>query len=140
MPETARWRLVAPAQSVARPAPSDASSATRRSSHRVRRPFVRSERGRADRARPLRQSLVSVTDPVNGTGQSTPVMLPSMLRVSAVAKLAKVPRHPRGDVYSPCVLIWAGGVFPGIIDVDDVNVIGNQLFSERIVVRNDCRF
>ena len=83
---------------------------------------------------------MSVTDPVNGTGQSTPVMLPWMLRVSAVAKLPNVPRHPRGESYSPWVLICAGGVLPGIIDVDDVSVIGSQPFSERMVVRNDCRF
>jgi hypothetical protein len=38
------------------------------------------------------------------------------------------------------VLIWAGGVFPGIIDVEDVSVIGSQPFSERMVVRKDCMF
>ena len=77
---------------------------------------------------------------MNGTGQSTPVILPWMLRASAVAKLPNVPRHPRGELYSPCVLICAGGVLPGIIDVDDVRVIGSHPFSERMVVRKDCMF
>ena len=60
-----------------------------------------------------------------------------MLRVSAVAKLANVPRHPRGESYSPWVLICAGAVLPGIIEVDEVKVIGSQPFSDRMVVRND---
>ena len=34
------------------------------------------EPGRTGRSMPPRHSFVSVTDPVNGTGQSTPVMLP----------------------------------------------------------------
>jgi hypothetical protein len=46
---------------------------------------------------------------------------------SALPKLPKVPRHPRGESYSPWVLICAGGVFPGIIEVDSVSVFGNQL-------------
>ena len=59
---------------------------------------------------------------------------------SALPKLPNVPRHPRGESYSPCVLICAGGVFPGIIEVDNVSVLGNQLFCDWIVVRNVCRF
>jgi hypothetical protein len=50
--------------------------------------------------------------------------------VSALPKLANVARHPRGESYSPCVLICAGGVFPGIIAVDIVNVIGSQVFCD----------
>ena len=63
-----------------------------------------------------------------------------MLRASAVAKLPNVLGIPRGELCSPWVLIWAGGVLPGIIEVDDVSVIGSQPFSERMVVRKDCRF
>jgi hypothetical protein len=45
-------------------------------------------------------------------------------------KLANVALQPRGESYSPCVLIWAGGVFPGIIAVDTVNVIGSHVFCD----------
>src|SRR5882672_11335606 len=58
---------------------------------------------------------------------------------SAVPKVANVARHPRGESYSPCVLICAGGVLPGIIDVDADSVGGSHAFCERIVVRNVCR-
>jgi hypothetical protein len=38
------------------------------------------------------------------------------------------------------VLICAGGVFPGIIAVDAIVVIGSHSCSERIVAWNVCRF
>jgi hypothetical protein len=82
-----------------------------------------------DRSTPRHsQFFVSVTLPVKGTGQSTPVISAGMRFVSALPKLANVARHPRGESYSPCVLICAGGVFPGIIAVDIVNVIGSHVF------------
>ena len=88
---------------------------------------------------PRRHFFASVTEPVNGTGQSTPVISPWMRPASALAKLANVPRHPRGESYSPWVLICAGGLFPGIMDVDELSVIGSQPFSDRMVVRNVWR-
>jgi len=54
-----------------------------------------------------------------------------------VAKLPNVPRHPRGESYSPWVLIWAGGVLPGIIEVDDVRVIGSQPSQNSITRSNE---
>jgi hypothetical protein len=38
------------------------------------------------------------------------------------------------------VLIWAGGVFPGMMVVDAISVMGNQLLSDWIVERKDWRF
>jgi hypothetical protein len=52
--------------------------------------------------------------------------------------LPNVPRQPRGDVNSPCVLICAGGV-PGVKAVVAVVIIVNHGWSERTVVRKDCR-
>jgi len=84
-----------------------------------------------DRSTPRHsQFFVSVTVPVKGTGQSTPVTSACIRFVSALPKLANVARHPRGESYSPCVLICAGGVFPGIIAVDIVNVIGSHVFCD----------
>jgi hypothetical protein len=38
------------------------------------------------------------------------------------------------------VLICAGGVFPGMMVVDAISVMGNQLLSDWIVERKDWRF
>src|SRR5262245_11382104 len=84
--------------------------------------------------------LSRTTVPVNVTGQSTPVKSASIRRACAFPKLPNVPRHPRGDWYSPWVLICAGGVLPGMMAVDADSVTGNQLFSDRMVERNVCRF
>ncbi len=54
--------------------------------------------------------------------------------------LANVPRQPRGELYSPCVLIDVGGVLPGVKAVEAVVSIVNQGSCERIVVVNDWRF
>ena len=41
----------------------------------------------------------------------------------AVPTLPNVPRQPRGDVNSPCVLMFAGGVLPGVNAVVAVVII-----------------
>ena len=46
--------------------------------------------------------------------------------VSAVPTLRKLPVQPRGEGYSPCVLIRAGGVLDGVIALVTVVVIGSQ--------------
>jgi hypothetical protein len=86
------------------------------------------------------QFFVRTTRPLKVVLQSTPLNSASIRVASAVPKLPKLPRQPRGDSYSPCVLICAGGVFPGMIAVVPVIVIGSHEFSERTVARNVCRF
>ena len=71
--------------------------------------------------------------------QSVPVKSASIRVACAVPTLPNVPRHPRGEVNSPCVLICAGGVLPGVSAVVAVVVIVSHGWSERTVVRNDCR-
>jgi hypothetical protein len=56
-----------------------------------------------------------------------------------VPTLNKVPLHPRGDGYSPCVLIRAGGVLDGVMALLTVAVIGSHACCERIVVWNVWR-
>jgi hypothetical protein len=58
----------------------------------------------------------------------------------AVPMLANVPRQPRGELYSPCVLIDVGGVLPGVSAVAAVVFIASQGSCDRIVVVNDWRF
>lgn len=72
--------------------------------------------------------------------QSLPLKSASMRVASAIPMLAKVPRHPRGELYPPCVLIDAGGVFPGVSAVDAIVSIANQGSCDRIVVVNAWRF
>ena len=45
--------------------------------------------------------------------QSVPVKSASIRVASAVPTLPNVPRPPRGELKSPCVLICVGGVLPG---------------------------
>lgn len=59
---------------------------------------------------------------------------------SALPTLSRLPVHPLGDGYSPCVLIRAGGVFDGVIALVAVAVTGRNGCCDRIVVRNVCRF
>jgi hypothetical protein len=66
--------------------------------------------------------------------QSVPVKSASIRVAWAMPTLPKVPRHPRGDVNSPCVLICTGGVLAGVIAVVAVVVIGSHACSERTVV------
>ena len=47
-----------------------------------------------------------------------PVKSASIRVASAVPTLPKVPRHPRGELNSPWVLICVGGLFPGERAVD----------------------
>ncbi len=55
--------------------------------------------------------------------------------------LAKVPRHPRGELYSPCVLIGEGAVLLGVMAVGAVVVRWPATaFCERMVVVNVWRF
>jgi hypothetical protein len=88
--------------------------------------------------------LLSVTRPVNvefaRDEQSTPEKSASMVRVSALPTLSNVPVHPRGDWYSPWVLMRAGGWFDGVIALVTVVVIGNHACCDRIVTLNDCWF
>ena len=72
--------------------------------------------------------------------QSVPVMFASIRVAFAVPTLPKVPRQPRGDGNSPCVLIWDGGAFPGVMAVEAVVSIDNHGCVDWIVTRNDCRF
>jgi hypothetical protein len=58
---------------------------------------------------------------------------------SATPTLPNVPRHPRGDAQSPCVLIWAGGVLPGINAVVPMMLTGSHEWSQRMVARNESR-
>ena len=68
---------------------------------------------------PDAHSFVSTTVPLNvANSQSVPVKLASIRVAFAVPKLPNVPRHPRGDGNSPWVLIWAGGVLPGVRAVE----------------------
>ena len=55
--------------------------------------------------------------------QSVPVKSASMRVAWAVPTLPNVPRQPRGDVNSPCVLICVGGVLPGVSAVVAVVII-----------------
>jgi hypothetical protein len=59
---------------------------------------------------------------------------------SAVPTLPKVPRQPRGELNSPCVLICVGGLFPGDSAVDPVVCIVSHGCVERMVARSDCMF
>ncbi len=58
----------------------------------------------------------------------------------AVPTLPNVPRQPRGEGNSPCVLIWAGGVLPGVRAVKAVVSIASQGCVDWIVTRNVWRF
>src|SRR5439155_11934038 len=58
--------------------------------------------------------LVRTTRPVKvACWQSVPVKSASMRVASAVPTLPNVPRQPRGELNSPCVLIPVGGLFAG---------------------------
>jgi hypothetical protein len=59
---------------------------------------------------------------------------------SAFPTLPKVPRHPRGELNSPWVLICVGGLLPGESAVDPVVSIVSHGWVERIVARKDCMF
>src|SRR5215218_4061579 len=74
------------------------------------------------------------------SGQSVPVKSASIRVASAVPTLPKVPRHPRGELNSPWVLICVGGLLPGERAVDPVVSIVSHGCVERIVARNDCMF
>jgi hypothetical protein len=71
--------------------------------------------------------------------QSVPARSASILVAWAVPTLPKVPRHPRGDVNSPWVLICAGGLFPGVSAVVAVVVMVSHEWSDRTVVLKDWR-
>lgn len=87
------------------------------------------------------QSLVNTMVPLNvANWQSVPVKLASMRVAFAVPTLPNVPRHPRGDWNSPWVLIWAGGVLPGVSAVGAVVSIVNHGCVDWIVARNVWRF
>ena len=88
----------------------------------------------------LQPPFVKVTRPANTAGQSVPVKSASILVVSAVPTLPKVPRHPRGEVNSPCVLISVGGLLDGVSAAEPVVVIASHGCSDRIDTRNVCRF
>jgi hypothetical protein len=72
--------------------------------------------------------------------QSVPVKSASIRVASAVPTLPNVPRHPRGELNSPCVLIPVGGLFEGESAVEPVVSIVSQGCVERTVARNDCMF
>src|SRR5262249_23657067 len=59
------------------------------------------------------QLFVKTTRPVNVDGQSVPVKSASMRVACASPTLPNVPRQPRGESNSPCVLIRVGGELPG---------------------------
>jgi hypothetical protein len=69
-----------------------------------------------------------------------PVRSASIRIVSAVPTLPKVPRHPRGELNSPWVLICGGGLLPGERAVAPVVSIVSHGCMEWIVARSDCRF
>ena len=50
-----------------------------------------------------------------------PVKSASIRVAWAVPTLPNVPRQPRGELNSPCVLISVGGLFPGDSAVDPVD-------------------
>jgi hypothetical protein len=60
--------------------------------------------------------------------------------VSAVPTLSKLAVQLRGDEYVPCVLIRAGGVFPGVIWLRTTAVIGRNGCCDWMRTLNDCRF
>src|SRR5258705_3090045 len=86
------------------------------------------------------QLLVSTMRPVNADGQSVPVKSASMRVACASPTLPNVPRQPRGESNSPCVLICAGGELPGDSAVVPVVSIVSHRCVERMVARNDCMF
>jgi len=47
--------------------------------------------------------------------------------------------QPRGDVYAPCVLMRAGGVFDGVIALDTVAVMGRNGCGDWILTLNVWR-
>jgi hypothetical protein len=69
-----------------------------------------------------------------------PVKSASIRVASAVPTLPKVPRHPRGELNSPWVLICVGGLLAGERAVDPVVSIVSHGWVERIVARKDCMF
>jgi len=69
-----------------------------------------------------------------------PVKSASIRVAAAIPTLPKVPRQPRGELNSPCVLICVGGLFPGDNAVDPVVSIVSHGCVDRIVARNDCMF
>jgi hypothetical protein len=90
---------------------------------------------------PEHHPFVRVTRPANVTrSQSVPVKSASIRVASAVPTLPKVPRHPRGELNSPWVLIWVGGPLPGESAVDPVVSIVSHGCVDRIVARRDCMF
>src|SRR5262245_3486439 len=63
-----------------------------------------------------------------------------MRSACASPTLPNVPRQPRGELNSPCVLICVGAALLGDSAVVPIVSIVSQGCVERIVVRNDCRF
>lgn len=87
------------------------------------------------------QSLAKTIVPLNvANWQSVPVMFASIRVVFAVPTLPNVPRHPRGDWNSPWVLVFAGGVLPGVSAVDAVVSIVSHGCVDWMVTRNVWRF
>ena len=72
--------------------------------------------------------------------QSLPLKSASMRVACAMPMLAKVPRHPRGELYSPWVLIGEGAVLPGVRAVAAVVSMASHGSCERMVVVNVWRF
>src|SRR5262245_23252096 len=98
------------------------------------RPMSRSA---AEQAHPF----VSTIRPVNvASWQSVPVKSASIRVASAVPTLPNVPRQPRGEVNSPCVLICVGGLLLGDSAVDPVVSMVSHGCVDLIVARNDCMF
>ena len=64
-----------------------------------------------------------------------PVKSASIRVAWAVPTLPNVPRQPRGELNSPCVLICVGGLLPGESAVDPVVSIVSHGCVERIVAR-----
>ena len=100
---------------------SDRSSETLPSSRPVRTPFAGIE---AVRSRSIDTTAFSVLRQRYRAGEGHRTVDAGDVSLNAIRarrcrSLRTSPRHPRGESYSPCVLICAGGVFPGIIAVDD---------------------
>ena len=72
--------------------------------------------------------------------QSLPWKSASIRVACATPILAKVPRHPRGELYSPWVLICEGAVLPGVKAVAAVVSMTSHACCERMVVVNVWRF
>jgi len=71
---------------------------------------------------------------VNVAGwQTVPVKSASIGVAAAVPTLPNVPRRPRDELDSPCVLICAGGAFPGDSGVEPVVSIVNQRCVDRML-------